>query len=278
MIEACGTPAYMAPEVVEVGEQSKEMVKLTLASKKPKANIREINLRIAEIKQNRKTYSKKCDIWSAGVVMYAMLYGQLPFKGITTREIKDRILNHDILFADTVSSKASDLMKKMLDKNPHTRININEILAHPWFADMSDSDNYRVFNKAERVQMIKEYFVAEDEMHWRITENVKMNEVEKIELHDDYTVANLNSTATGELTNHSTKSLILAPNNSTLTEGDEQEEESLETRARREGMWVEDRHDVFTWDKKAKLADARYEREHNVNVDNGVIKEDADET
>ena len=32
MVEACGTPAYMAPEVVEVGEQSKEMVKLTAMS------------------------------------------------------------------------------------------------------------------------------------------------------------------------------------------------------------------------------------------------------
>ena len=71
--------------------------------------------------------------------------------------------------------------------------------------------------------MIKEFFIAEDEMHWRYAENVKMNEIERMELHDGYDLAYLNSTGSNELSNHSTKSLILAPNNSTLSENGETE-------------------------------------------------------
>jgi len=222
------------------------------------------------------------------VVMFAMLYGQLPFKGITTKDIKEKIFDGkgEILFVDSCSREAIDLMKKMLDRNPETRIDIREILNHPWLADVGSNDNYRVFTKAERVTMIKEFFVAEDEMHWRYAENVKMNEIERMELHDGYDIALLNSTASGELTHHSTKSLILAPNNSTLTNEGETDGANLERFARTNGMWVDDRHDIIIWEyrgcmkgaKKAKLTDAKYEREHNVNVDNGVIKEDADET
>lgn len=160
MRDSCGTPAYMAPEVIKCAHQYRDIAKWTNTKKKFKSKSQKDQKARIEIEENIKKieneitgYSKKCDIWSAGVVMFAMLYGQLPFKGITTRDIKERIIDekNEIMFFDSCSREAINLMTKMLDKNPETRININEILNHPWLADVGDNDRYPVFNKAERV-------------------------------------------------------------------------------------------------------------------------------
>jgi serine/threonine protein kinase len=83
--ECCGTPAYMAPEVIMNGQSNDER------SKKEK--------KAKEIKP----YGKECDIWSLGVVLYTMLYGQLPFRGVSIREIKDRVLSGKFALKNPVS-------------------------------------------------------------------------------------------------------------------------------------------------------------------------------
>ena len=131
--------------------------------------------------------------------------------------------------------------------------------------------------------MIKKFFVAEDEMHWRMSDNVYMDINERLELHDEYTIANLNSTDTDDLKNHSTKSVILAPNNSTWSDIEEndyrkEDENWLFHEILATGLFEQDKSKKFSgWTKKARLADVRYENDHNANIDNGVIKENANE-
>ena len=91
-IECCGTPAYMAPEVILAGD--------------PDFNKKEKNKKKKLIPTVPKAYGKECDIWSMGVVLYTMLYGQLPFRGNTIRETKDRVLNATIALKSTVSETA----------------------------------------------------------------------------------------------------------------------------------------------------------------------------
>lgn len=79
-----------------------------------------------------KTYSGGVDIWSIGVVLYAMLYKAFPFDSVNVPEMIQKIQTDEPHFAKGPSPYAIDLMKKMLTKDPSKRITIQEIMSHPW--------------------------------------------------------------------------------------------------------------------------------------------------
>jgi len=85
-----GTPYYVAPEV---------------------------------LKQN---YDKACDVWSLGIILYIFLCGYPPFEGDNSSEIFRNVLQQNVKFEDeiwrSVSEEAKNLIRRMLDKNPKTRI------------------------------------------------------------------------------------------------------------------------------------------------------------
>ena len=85
----------------------------------------------------RKHYGKECDIWSLGVIMYALLAGFPPFNGSSDQEIQRKVLKGDFNFKytewDTISKEAKDLIKNLLSLEPPKRLPANEVLNHPWF-------------------------------------------------------------------------------------------------------------------------------------------------
>ncbi|KQK01259.1 phosphoenolpyruvate carboxylase kinase 2 [Brachypodium distachyon] len=98
-----GTPYYVAPEVVAGRE-----------------------------------YGEKVDVWSAGVVLYVMLSGTVPFYGATAPEIFESVLRGNLRFPPrafaSVSPEAKDLMRRMLCKDVSRRFSADQVLRHPWIA------------------------------------------------------------------------------------------------------------------------------------------------
>ncbi|KAK4404265.1 CBL-interacting serine/threonine-protein kinase [Sesamum angolense] len=95
----CGTPAYVAPEVI-----------------------------------GKKGYDgAKADIWSCGVILYVLLAGFLPFQDDNIMSMYRKIYRGDFKCPPWFSSEARKLITKMLDPNPSTRISIAKIMDSPWF-------------------------------------------------------------------------------------------------------------------------------------------------
>jgi len=100
----CGTPMYMAPEVLARG-----------------------------------FYDQKCDIWSLGVVMYMCLIGQPPFPGSKELEVKERIHASKVTLKgdtwDCFSKNSKTLLKKMLAVHPERRYSAEKVANHPWIKE-----------------------------------------------------------------------------------------------------------------------------------------------
>uniref|UniRef100_A0A0D3BT45 Protein kinase domain-containing protein n=1 Tax=Brassica oleracea var. oleracea TaxID=109376 RepID=A0A0D3BT45_BRAOL len=73
-----------------------------------------------------KSYGKEIDIWSAGVILYLLLSGKHPFE--TESEIRRGSLDLESKPWPCVSENAKDLVKKMLTKDPNSRISASNVL------------------------------------------------------------------------------------------------------------------------------------------------------
>ena len=93
----------------------------------------------------KNNYNKECDIWSCGVIMYALLSGHFPFYGKTEDEIKKKILSGKFDFNPKyfkdVSDKAKDLIKKCLIYDKYKRISAEDALKHEFFMDDINPNN-----------------------------------------------------------------------------------------------------------------------------------------
>ena len=80
-----------------------------------------------------KNYDEKCDVWSAGVILYIMLCGKPPFFGKTDLETAQKIIKMDYDFNskewNKISKGAKDLISSIFVKNVD-RPSSQEILGH----------------------------------------------------------------------------------------------------------------------------------------------------
>lgn len=95
----CGTPAYVAPEVLA-----------------------------------RKGYEAvKVDIWSCGVILFVLMAGYLPFHDTNIMAMYKKIYKGEFRCPRWFSSELTRLLSRLLDTNPETRFTIPEIMENRWF-------------------------------------------------------------------------------------------------------------------------------------------------
>lgn len=72
------------------------------------------------------------DIWSIGVIMYALLFGKPPFEDNTVEQTYENIKNNRYIFPASiqVSLAAKDLINRILVIDPARRLSLSEILQH----------------------------------------------------------------------------------------------------------------------------------------------------
>lgn len=104
--ERCGTPAYIAPEILQGGAYDGVMT----------------------------------DIWSAGVVLYTMVSGDFPFRANSIQELEELIFDLRYELPEEASEELRDLLGKMLTP-VSSRISLAEIYTHKWLQNIDSSCN-----------------------------------------------------------------------------------------------------------------------------------------
>ncbi|XP_008810568.2 CBL-interacting serine/threonine-protein kinase 14 [Phoenix dactylifera] len=104
----CGTPAYVAPEILS----------------------------------KRGYDGAKVDIWSCGVILFVLAAGYLPFNDPNLMNLYRKIYRGDFRCPRWISPELRRLLGRLLDTNPETRLTVEGIVADPWFRTGLEEDRF----------------------------------------------------------------------------------------------------------------------------------------
>ncbi|EAR91137.2 Serine/Threonine kinase domain protein (macronuclear) [Tetrahymena thermophila SB210] len=148
---ACGSPCYAAPEMVS----------------------------------GKRYEGLKTDIWSCGIILYAMLCGYLPFEDSNTTDLYKKIINDPVKLPKFLTDRSKSILNGILEKNPEKRLTIEAIRKHDFCILNSNQPILKgiIFGKDDILvdplilQIIKNQYGIDSEQARVMIQNNKHNQI-----------------------------------------------------------------------------------------------------
>ena len=224
LTDSCGTPAFVAPEILKDSPYNPYMT----------------------------------DIWSSGVVLYAMITGFFPFRGANETELHRNILSGAFPKIKDVSNELKDLLNKILEVNPNKRFSVDNILKHPWLNDVIINNNS--INNYHKNKNINIFTKAEKIIYGKL--KIDYRQANKEDILENFTYHNMETDYEEENQNVKTISFIKTPYNSQRPRDDE------------EDLFYDDvniENNIMKFLSKVGELSRLYEIHNNFDVDQGFI-------
>jgi len=136
----CGSPEYLSPEIIK-----------------------------------EEGHGFMCDIYSLGALLYEFLTGLPPFYSKDKKWLFEWILHNELVFPEYLSENATDLLRKMLEKDQTKRIGfingISEIKSHPFCSDINFEDLEKKKVKPTFTPALNEIYFDEEYLNQQVQAN-----------------------------------------------------------------------------------------------------------
>jgi protein-serine/threonine kinase len=149
MQTSCGSPCYAAPELV--------------------------------VSDSLYT-GRKVDVWSCGVILYAMLAGYLPFdddpanpEGDNINLLYKYITTTPLTFPEYVSPHARDLLRRILVPDPRKRADLFEVARHSWLSEYHHVVSHITSSTTNIADIAGSTIAGESRLDWRISQELMSN-------------------------------------------------------------------------------------------------------
>ncbi|KAH7718463.1 Protein kinase [Aphelenchoides avenae] len=113
-----------------------------------------------EVIRGEKYDGRKADVWSCGVILYALLVGALPFDDDNLRNLLEKVKKGVFHIPHFVPADCQNLLRSMIEVDPGKRISLQDVFRHPWVSGSSNGKDVEL--ELPMAQVVQTHVVPEE--------------------------------------------------------------------------------------------------------------------